>query len=263
MTQDREKIEFALEKAIQKLAEERGQQLAKAIASIVFANLERGRVQYYLNIQLNCSPADYVHRVVNYYEQWHDYLIQVQVEQQRDVWEQLYEKLQKWAYNHMRRKGFPPQSNERYQHAVDCAAEAGSKLLHARFPYDVDFDPWACVLLQNISDKYMARVRKQYQAALEHLVSVDKWSGWLEQLQNPSSPNEEETIELHYDLLRAIEQLSSEARKQVILLHYFEEYSFKQIADKLGKSYGAVHKLHFDALNNLRKIWTSSWDKDE
>ncbi len=60
---------------------------------------------------------------------------------------------------------------------------------------------------------------------------------------------------VHYFLDR-----QSEARKQVVLLRYFESYTFQQIALKLDKSDNAIYKLHFDALNNLRKIWESSQD---
>ena len=69
--------------------------------------------------------------------------------------------------------------------------------------------------------------------------------------------------ELRQELVVALEQLSSAARRQLIVLHYFQGFTLPEIADKLGKTISATYKLHFDALAELRKIWTGKEHKDE
>jgi DNA-directed RNA polymerase specialized sigma24 family protein len=59
--------------------------------------------------------------------------------------------------------------------------------------------------------------------------------------------------------LEAVEQLSSDARRELIIQLYFSDYSFKEIAEKLNKSLNATYKVHFDALNELRDI-LDEWD---
>ena len=56
------------------------------------------------------------------------------------------------------------------------------------------------------------------------------------------------------DLLSAVNKLNSEDRKRFIQLYYFEGLGFQEIAKILDRTTNALYKLHFDALENLRKI---------
>jgi RNA polymerase sigma factor (sigma-70 family) len=73
----------------------------------------------------------------------------------------------------------------------------------------------------------------------------------LEALSNPSGTIQSDK---RLDLLDAIDQLSSEDRRTIILLYYFEGKDFDEIAEVLDRTKNALYKLHFDALENLRKI---------
>lgn len=260
MNWDEESLAEALHQTIQIVAAQRGENLARNITPIILANLDRGRVQNFLDNGENCQPDEYVWRVVTFYEKWQPYLHQIQEERQPDLWLSLYDRLKRWAYKHLSNKNFPPLSSERWQLAEDCATTAAVRLLNARFPYDVDFDPWAYILLQNVTLKHL---HQQYEETADNLHQVDDWEEWEGVMPQLSLPDPGADFEMRHTLLTAIDLLASDARKQIIIWRYFEGMSFQEIATALNRSYTAVHKLHFDALNNLRKIWQSLQDKYE
>ena len=249
----RENIELAeeIQHAIETIGIERSRHLARTIAPVVMTNLELGRVHYFLDKQSYLGPVDYVWLVVEKHEKWHDYLVQIQEVRDHALWLPLYEKLQRWAFHYLSRKNFPQNGRTHTQHALDCATEAATRLLHARFPYDVDFDPWLSVLVQNVVRKH---IEKEYRDGDKNPLSLDDSQVRPTVFTALALAPGNEKLALRLDLLAAIEQLASPARQQIILLHYFEGYSLSQIASKLEKSENAVYKLHYDALKNLRKI---------
>lgn len=259
-----ETLRQTVEQALNLLAEQRGKALATAVSPIIFTNLDKGRLQNFLERQ-GCSPADYVWRVADHYERWHDYIHAVQHEKRADVWQPLYEQLQQWAFYYLPRIGYPAYASrdDRVQQAQACAAEAAIVLLDAFFPYDINFEPWACVLLQNVSRKQMNRYIKPQLEAQKQEVELDAWDDWLHNLADPESEVAQQLVELRTDLLQWVVQLSSEARQQFILLHYFEEQPFEQVATQMDRNLNSLYKLHSDALENLRKIWRENRDKYE
>jgi RNA polymerase sigma factor (sigma-70 family) len=247
-----ETLAAALHEAIQLATGQKGDPLPHAITAIVMSNLARGRVQYFLDSSENHQPAEYIRRVVEMYEKWHPYLYQIQEERSPDLWLTLYDQLKRWAYHVLSRKNYAVSPEERWQKAEDCATAAAIQLLNARFPYDTDFDPWAYVLLQTVTLKELHR---QYaETAVDHR-SIDHGDEEAGQWSQLSEPGPDNTVELRQALLKAVGHLASDARKQIILMHYFEQMSFPEIATALNRSVSAIHKLHFDALQNLRKIW--------
>lgn len=264
MSWDTETVQQAIEQALELLAEQRGAELATAVTPIIFTNLDKGRLHNFLDHQ-DPTPADYVCRVADKYEQWHEYVHAVQIEKRTDLWQPLYEKMQKWTFAYLPRIGYPGYAgyDDKLQQAQICAAEAAIVLLDAAFPYDVDFEPWAYVLLQNVTRKQMDRRIKPRLEAEKQEIEVDAWDDWLHNLLDPAGENEQYLAELRADLLHSVAQLASQARQQFILLHYFEGRTFEQIAAQMGKSPNALYKLHSDALENLRKIWYENRDKYE
>ena len=264
MSWEPEALEMALEQAVQSLAEQRGTALATAVTPIIFTNLDKGRIQNLLERQ-DCSPTDYVRSVADKYEQWREYVHAVQIEKRADVWQPLYKQLQKWAFSYLPRIGYPSYASrdDKLREAQACAAEAAAVLLNAYFPYDVKFEPWACILLQNVTRKQMDRRIKPRLDAQKNEIELDAWDDWLHNLSDPTGDDAQHLVELRTDLLRAVAQLSSESRQQFILLYYFENKTFEQIAVLMDRSKNALYKLHSDALKNLRKIWRENRDKYE
>lgn len=260
MSSNAQKFEPAIKQALELVALQKGDRFSREIAVIILTNQDKGRIQFFLNKDKDCQVEEYVWHVAALYEQWQPYLHRLQVLGDTAVWQPLYIKLQKWAYNHLLRKSFPGTPTTLYQHAVDCAGTAATKLLNATFPYDTAFDPWAHVLLQNVVAKH---VEKEFRRINKQVVEIDEIEGWGELFADPTALDAKKMIEYRLDLLSAIEQLTSEARKEIIIRHYFEGQSFKEIALSMHKSPNALYKLHFDTLQALRKILKQTRDKYE
>jgi RNA polymerase sigma factor (sigma-70 family) len=263
MSWEAEALKRAIEQALDLLAEQRGLALKTAVSPFIYTNLDKGRVHNYLE-RPDSSPADYVWRVADQYEQWHDYLCAVQIEKRDDVWQPLYKKLQTWAFRFLPRIGYPTYASrdDHIQQAHACAAKAALTLITACFPYDTNFDPWAYVILQNVTHKHMNRQIKPLLKSQQQEIELDAYDDWLQNLLDPAGGESQRMVELRADLLQAINQLSSKARKQFILLYYFEQKSFEEIAVRMDKSLNALYKLHSDALENLRKILDENRDNE-
>lgn len=249
-----EPLQHQLEQALERLAKQRGDDLARQIKPILLANLDRGRIQRFL--EGNPAQVDlYVWRVADGFSKLHAYLHQLQTEQDSEAWSPLYERMQKWAYNFFLRKNFAADDNTR-EIAIECATEASIHLLNSHFPYDTDFDPWAHILVQNICRKFINKSLKK------SIVPQDKQVELEDDLADLSDLTLEVQMlmtERSAELEAALEQLS-EARRDVIRMLYFEGLELEEIAQKLGKSVGAVYSLHFNALEDLRKILGTNRD---
>lgn len=221
-------------------------EIGEAVAPIVLLNLAEGRIEKFLDSGTSLTVEEYIQRVVKYYgECWED--IRKLEEEDQTAWEEFLNKLGKWAYAFLRRKEVP-ESVGRYQIADDCAHEAGARLANIRFPYDVHYDSWACRVTHNVCLNYIRQNTEKIKYADFDLTEM---ADWLEAL---SKPDDTHRADQRLDLLAAIDQLSSEDRKKFILLHYFEGKDFDEIAEILERTKNALYKLHFDALENLRKI---------
>jgi RNA polymerase sigma factor (sigma-70 family) len=249
-----ETLQHQLEQALEQLAKQRGDDLARQIKPILLANLDRGRIQRFL--EGNPAQVDlYVWRVADGFSKLHAYLHQLQTEQASEAWSPLYERMQTWAYNFFLRKNFAADGNTR-EIAVECASEAAIHLLNAHFPYDTDFDPWAHILVQNTCRKFIHNSLKKSAVPQEKQVELE------DDLANLSDlPLEVQMLmsERSAEIEAALAQLS-EARRNVIRMLYFEGMELEEIAKKMGKSVGAVYSLHFNALGDLRKILSAIRD---
>ncbi len=225
-----------------------GKGLAGNIRPILYSNLERGRIEAYLEGDID-RLGEYVERLAARYAGLSASIHEIQTERTNKAWEPLFERMQTWAFNFLVRKGFHADDSTR-EIAVECASDAASMLMKAHFPYDTDFDPWAHVIVQNACRKFIRAGTKKSAIPDENLVNLDEN---LRSLVDPPPEDRDSSKDLTAILPNAIEQLS-ESRRQVIRLAYFEELSPEEIAAKMGKSVGAIYSLQFNALEDLRKI---------
>ena len=254
MSLEPEKIHHEIEEALKALSESRGDRLARQIRPILLANLDRGRVQTFIDGSLDRIPT-YVEYVADLFGALNGLLHQLQSERREDAWEPLFERMQAWAYNFFLRKGFS-RDDHTQEIAAECATEAALNLLTAYFPYDTDFDPWAHIIVQNMCRKFIDRAFRKsvipedrLVAMEENLVGTDDLLLESQALQNASGD----------ELKNALAQLSN-ARRTVIQFIYFDELAPEEAAQKMGKSVGAVYNLQFHALRDLRKILSTIKD---
>ncbi len=245
------RLQIALEKTLEQLAQEKGETAVSAIRSIILTNLDQGRVGDWLgdSNDQNRTLQDYVYLVAETHSQYKDYLYRLQVEKSEEVWQNLFHQLQQWAYNYLLGKGFY-RNPSTSQLAVTYATEAAITLLTVRFPYDRNFVPWAHVLLLNVCRREIRQATKASRIPDEKQSVLDNELAHL-----PDSLSAPRTQELHYALLDAIEKLPQESWQQVLLLRYFHNLTPAEIAEEMDKTASAVYNLHFKAMAALREIW--------
>jgi len=243
-----------IEKALKSLAKHKDKDLVSKISSILYANLDRKRVQKFIEGN-NESVGEYVIRVVERFEVLYPYIHQLQIERADDIWDPLLKNMQRWAYRFLVKQGFDTSKNT-WESAKECAGDAARSILMAYFPYDTDFEPWARVVVRNVCLKFIRSGTSDPPILEESLEDLEDtlWSF------SGSIQDEDRKANEHSDLLAAIEKLSS-ARRQVIEMKYFQDLSPIEIATKLGKSVRAIHSLQFRALEDLRKILMQNRNK--
>jgi RNA polymerase sigma factor (sigma-70 family) len=257
MTWDRGALEDALEEALKLQATKRGNKVAIAIRPIIATNLRSGRVRYFLDAVAERQPADYVERVAGFYQQLNPYIHQVQVEKCEEVWQPLFQQLQRWAYNFLVGHNFTADS-QTHNRAVEYATEAATTLLTAYFPYDGAFEPWAFILTRNVTCKLLKQSKRTSRLNEEALPLEER----LLYFRRVRSEPDRRVLELRHDLLDAVACLSSETRQQIILRYYFDNFSFEEIAQELDQSINTIYQEHFRSRKELRKILGQNDYKD-
>jgi RNA polymerase sigma factor (sigma-70 family) len=241
----------ALENALQQHDQQRGNAAGAAIHQILLSNLKRSRVHYYLEHHALATVEDYVALVAKCWEELHGYVHELQVAKCDLLWQPLLEKLRLWAYGYVGR--WNQEQRSRMEWATACANLAGARLVHAHYPYDIEFDRWACVLVRNVCRELGREIKR---SACEGTVLIADWIEFEECFAVAAEfagPGIELQVGRRIDLQRAIRQLS-EKRRQIIELHYVWGMSFAEIAVVTGAKLSTLYKRHYDALAQLRAI---------
>ncbi|HNB54717.1 MAG TPA: RNA polymerase sigma factor [Anaerolineales bacterium] len=246
MLLNEENLLSTLELALQELVEKKDPSFVATLRSIIRTNLARGRIQSFLKDHENPTPRHYVLRVAEIYENLHPYLYELQTKRSNEVWQALYKRMYQRARRYFIYAGFP-ESKATQEIAEECAMEAAAQILTTYFPYDVDFAPWMYVLLRNVCHGALQKSTRVSEKDISELEEL------LTDSTIPFGRTLENSIDLRKAFFHILEKLP-EARKQVILMHYFEGYSFSEIAEALGKTPNAVHQLHFYARRDLEKL---------
>jgi len=240
-------IKAEIEKELEDLAIQKGSDLAEKIRPILYTNLDRGRIQVFIEGNVDLIN-NYVQHVTDRYEILNPVLHELQVIRSNKAWDPLFEKMLKWAYNFLKKRCLNENMVTR-ENAAECATEAAVIILKAYFPYDTELDPWTQVILHHACQKFIRKNNRP--TKLE--TSLDELESEFEKLRDPTVQEKVIQRDLHLTLSLAMKELP-ESRRELIELMYFHGFSVGEIAEKMGKSVGAVYNLHFNALHELRKI---------
>lgn len=235
-----------LEEALQELKETHGQALWEAVSPVIQTNLSRGRIERILTNQGDMTPQKYVLRVAEIYQKLHPYLAELQEERSPQAWQALYDLMCKIAMKFLLRHGFSVMQETR-ELTEECTSEVASQILTAHFPYDVEFFPWMYVVLRNVC---VGKIKKLRQTNAQDISELEEW---LEDATSPTGRKIEKDLGMRQAFREALKKLSP-GRQEVIYLHYFEDRSFQEIAEMMGKTANAVHQLHFYAMRDLEKL---------
>src|SRR5690606_2281904 len=193
---------------------------AQIIRHLVVTNFERGRLSYFTDQNAEVDIADYVNLVMTGYDNQHEYVIRVQVDRAGDVWEPLFEQLQKWAYNLIRTRLQSNPHRERLEHVVACAADAGAAIVNSHFPYDTAFEAWMYVLLTYTVNTHVRQMPGFRSKAEPEVVQLDIWPDWLSNLVDLSAEKEVYQYELREILAQAITELPAGQQEVITLLFH-------------------------------------------
>lgn len=220
-----------------------------AICSVVRQNYASGRLYKVINNTGTESVSAYVKRVCGFYEEWHDYVQLIQVDQDQSLWEELFEQLQRWAKSFLRKKRVP--YAHRTQYAMDCAADAGAVIASSHYPYDVNFEAWTYVLLRNVSYQYLDKKWNGRSISQEQIVHAEQWDGWLESIEDPAACSELKRLEWRQVLQRSLAALPP-GQMEALTLVYVEDLSYDEASKCTGRSKSALYKAVHEARNTLR-----------
>lgn len=153
----------------------------------------------------------------------------------------LFEKYHQQLYNFFRRQLGNPQTSE------DMVQDVFYKMLKYRHTYrgQGKFTTWMFSIAHNTKIDYFRKTKRPMESIddTQELVS--------------GNPNPEEMSELsdRHDLLyRALERLSDQ-RREVLLLSRFQNMKYREIAEVMGCTTGAVKKRAFLAIKDLQSIF--------
>ncbi len=127
-----------------------------------------------------------------------------------------------------------------HQDALDLSQEAFIKAFRKIKSFDVGrpFFPWFYRILKNLCIDHFKRIRRRMEIPLEE-------SYFLIQ--------DREDKEMKAAMWQGIEKLPFE-QKEIIILRYFREYSYEEIAEITGKPVGTVMSSLYYAKKKLKDI---------
>ncbi len=228
----------------------KNEKLYQNINMLLHRSVEYGRASRVLGENPDSQACqEYVDNVISFYEKYFKTVNRLE-RQDRETWIATIAKIQMWANGYLKRRGI--HDSLRAKSVEECVPNAVLAFLSSVYHYDTEFDAWFCVLVQNVCRKYIQEQTRSGRILEREAVSIDEIDYLLEKMADSNELDSQQQRELRAELLEAIKRLSSEARQQLIIDHYFSGYSFKEIAADMNKSMTAVYKLHFDALNDLR-----------
>jgi RNA polymerase sigma-70 factor (ECF subfamily) len=127
-----------------------------------------------------------------------------------------------------------------HQDALDVSQDAFIRAYRKRKSFDPQrpFFPWFYRLLRNLCLDYIKKYRRRDKTPLD---------------ENRILNEKEEDFELKRTMWKGIDELPFEHR-EIIILRYFRQMSYQEIAEMVGKPIGTVMSSLFYAKKKLREI---------
>lgn len=127
-----------------------------------------------------------------------------------------------------------------HQDALDLSQEAFVKAFRniKRFDTDKAFFPWFYKLMKNLCLDHLKKRRRRVEVPLE---------------ESQVSSEDEKNREVKATLWRGIAELPFEQR-ELIILRYFQQFSYKEIAEITAKPVGTIMSSLYYAKKKLKKI---------
>jgi RNA polymerase sigma-70 factor (ECF subfamily) len=118
---------------------------------------------------------------------------------------------------------------------------------------DAKFEPWLFTIANNLC---IDKIRKNKKLKLQSTSIDDIPEGAA--ISNPTYKNDEYQEGLKQTIKNSIHTLPVRQRT-IIVMRYFQEMKFHEIAENLSISLGTVKKLHFTAIEKIRERTLKAW----
>jgi RNA polymerase sigma factor (sigma-70 family) len=250
---ERERLRQELETHLPVLTARYGPETAGRVGDIIRVSIESGRAQRFLSSGTVPDLGTYVERVAQYYQAHRDYMAALRAGD-AESWQPLLGQLAGWAKRLLWHAAF---NADRRQHALDCAHDAALVLANNRFPYDTAFAPYAYVVLRNVTQHYINRYLHDRQDVHYYFGQDERTDDWLQNLPDPATvgqPEHENRSLLYARLHRAIGSLTP-LQLEFVFLYYFDDKSYDEIAQIMGREVNTLYKLRHDVVEKLRQNW--------
>lgn len=220
--------------------------IQETVCDIIVSSWEHQRAHKFLNLSDKTTITEYIGRVIQNYIEQHHYVEQVKAGAD-EVWEDLYVKMQRWAYHFLLRNNFYA-GKATFELAVTYAGEAAVVLLDAHYYYDTDaFEAWVVELVKNICRKFMKKATNQHVVPEANLFSID--AAFDEVVVEREL---EQSVQHREDIVAALARLSKKER--AVLYGILNGLKTDELAKSLDTSVSHVYKIKFDAIQKMRKI---------
>jgi RNA polymerase sigma-70 factor (ECF subfamily) len=118
---------------------------------------------------------------------------------------------------------------------------------------DAKFEPWLFTIANNLC---IDKIRKNKKLKLQSASIDDIPEGAA--VNDQTQKNEKNHEDLKQTIKNIIHTLPVRQRT-VVIMRYFQELKFREIAENLGISLGTVKKLHFTAIEKIREKTLKAW----
>lgn len=242
---------YKLEEALTGLPEGDYGSLLPKIREVVFANLQNGRLQRFMERDGSHTLSDYVRQVARTVKNELEGIERLAAKEQ-SAWVVQHKHLRAKAYFYLMRLGVD--HYEAYQRANDFAQAACEDIFKARYPMDVPYTTWVQTILRNRILQEMWR-KPDLLDVKTALVPFEEDDGV--EPADPITRDQMGEAEDREVLQWAITQLPSDAQRAVIQLT-LTGYTDEEIAAQMGRTVQAVYNLRHRALQEIKSLVASS-----
>lgn len=224
------------------------------LEGILLLSNKNGRFKKYYGDNFSEKQViSHVQKTVVNYKKYNPLVKKLRVEHDTEAWEDLLEKLTKWAASQFIRWGWH-RNQGTYQMAGDCARLASGTIMAGNYYYDSDFYGWSRIVLINICRKEIESWKKSH-LPLKNSVEIDSefFSGDFENQLVDKPISVESQVQLKIDMLDALNQLS-DSDSELLKKKYFENETMDNLAIHFNTSKGALYVRIHTAKKNLLNI---------
>jgi len=200
----------------------------------------------------------YLQRVVDIYSMEHERVAAL-AQNSTAVWEGLRAQLVVYARRLLQQRGYYAQCAQ--DKAEEIAQQTCERIYLCSYPFDVPFDYWVRTILKNTLRCSLTRSqdildRHPSMSSLDELETPDcmEAAHLVGQAREPDPYSELEVNERMSSILAALDNLSSENRRAVVVYTYIVGMSDDEIAVTMNRNKAVVQTLRHRALHQLRTL---------